>query len=159
MPLPCAECHTYTHLARRDHFSKSGSKNTISSTKVNFRWRPYRVECTGSLLTSEVKSMPFLGVGTHLAKQNKEREKRPARSQQPDVYLEPKWLRWQRNPPRSPDHAIPWCGHKISATKQGARKKGLRGRNSPMCTLSQNGYGGRESHPDLHTMARPCATL
>ena len=25
----------------------------------------------------------------------------------------------------------------------GERQKGLRGRNSPMCTLSQNGYGDR----------------
>ena len=33
-------------------------------------------------------------------------QKRPARSQQPDVYLEPKWLRWQYMSDAGPSHKV-----------------------------------------------------
>ena len=76
--------------------------------------------------------------------------KRPARSQQPDVYLEPKWLRWlfsscvSKKRGRNGAKLLLFSSGANSvelAPKRAPNKKGLRGRNSPMCTLSQNGYG------------------
>ena len=51
---------TKIHQARQQNIQ-------ISQGNINLRWRPYRVECTGSLLTSEVKrhrARLVLGWGT-----------------------------------------------------------------------------------------------
>ena len=53
-------CPPNFYQARQKHMQ-------ISSGNITFRWRPYRVECTGSLLTSEVKwprAWSVLGWGT-----------------------------------------------------------------------------------------------
>ena len=53
-------CPPNFHQARQKHMH-------IRTGNITFRWRPYRVECTGSLLTSEVKrhrARLVLGWGT-----------------------------------------------------------------------------------------------
>ena len=40
---------------------------------------------------------------------------------------------------------FPWVREEGEQWESSLGKKGLRDRNSPMCTLSQNGYGGRRS--------------
>ena len=40
---------------------------------------------------------------------------------------------------------FPWVREEGEQWESSLGKKGLRDRNSPMCTLSQNGYGARRS--------------
>ena len=97
---------------------------TIGGGAYIYRWRPYRVECTGSLLTSEVKrrrARIVLGWGppgeTLGCCQLLQKGLRQA--QQPRMYLEPKWLRCNI-PLQNSRHIIPntcnmpavhWCSN------------------------------------------------
>ena len=45
-----------------------------------------------------------------------------------------------KDPHKSAKTLAAFCAKALGT---GAKQKSLRGRNSPMCTLSQNGYGGK----------------
>ena len=100
-------------------------KTPLALTFLPSRWRPYNVEYTGSLLTSEVKrhmARLVLGWGTAW--------------EHPGVLPAFCPLPLKKGAERG--------SRKICMQRYFEKdKKGLRIRNSPMCTLSQNGYGDK----------------
>ena len=47
--------YSHAYQTKRTSINRNRGTRALRSGNRTFRWRPYRVECTGSLLTSEVK--------------------------------------------------------------------------------------------------------